>query len=150
MTKYVGLQEENTGPKEAPIIMSPQKLSFFTPCASTLLDFRLSARLSFIEIFSHRDGKRVMSPNMIRIPPERYCQNVGGMLIKTVATFRIKVKRMTETVREAVITYGFSFDLTSETELPMITGSNGSTQGASTVSIPAINEISKKVIDKLG
>ena len=47
---------------------------------------------------------------------------------------------MSETASEAVITNGFHLAL-EETELPIIMGSSGSTQGAKTVRIPATNEV---------
>ncbi len=48
-----------------------------------------------------------MIPKIMRIPPERYCQNVGGISIKIVATLSINVNRITDTVSDAVMMYGF-------------------------------------------
>ena len=38
ITKYVGLHAENIGPSDAPIITSPQILSFLYPSPRTLFD----------------------------------------------------------------------------------------------------------------
>src|SRR3989344_889506 len=70
ITKYVGEQEEKTGPRDAPITMSPQKLSFLTPSARRVLDFLLMTRLSFNAPRSQSVGKNVMSPKKIRMVPE--------------------------------------------------------------------------------
>jgi hypothetical protein len=53
---------------------------------------------------------------------------------------------MTEIVNDRAIIYGLVFDLASEIELPIITGSRGRTHGANTVINPAIKEISRNSI----
>ena len=69
--------------------------------------------------------------------------------MKYVEAFRRSVKMTTDTARDAVMTYGFHLERTSETEPPTITGRSGSTHGASTVSTPATNEIKRNVMDIL-
>ena len=90
-----------------------------------------------------------MSPKKIRMVPEKYCQNDCGISIKYVEAFRRSVKTTTDTARDAVMTYGFHLERASAREPPTITGKSGSTHGASTVRIPATNEIKRNVIPSL-
>jgi hypothetical protein len=60
------------------------------------------------------------------------------MFIKRVVAFSSKVKVIIDTAKDAAIRIGrFLFLVSPTTEPPMITGNNGRTHGASTVSIPA-------------
>lgn len=70
--------------------------------------------------------------------------------MKSDDTFNKKVKRMMDTPSEATIMYGVAL-LRPEADEPTTTGSNGKMHGAKTVSTPAMNEISRNVINiKLG
>lgn len=62
----------------------------------------------------------------------------GGILINTVVAFSNNVKTASEIANEAVMINGLLFEPVAEP--PMIIGSNGRTQGAMIVNIPAIKD----------
>jgi hypothetical protein len=143
MTKYVGEHVEKTGPSAAPTKASPQKLCCLMPFPRSLLESVDS--LESPGTFSQSDGKRSVSPKIIRMPPERYVQNSGGIIMKAVDAFSRYVKRIMETANEPTTIYGVHELLPVALE-PMTTGKSGKTHGARTVSTPAINETIKNVM----
>ncbi len=78
--------------------------------------------------------------------PENSCQKVWGIFTKVVLTFKRRVKRMTETPSEVVTTTTLLKLVPPDNEPPTITGNKEIVQGASTVSIPANNEIKNNII----
>src|SRR3989344_131737 len=144
ITKYVGEQDENTGPSAAPIIISPHTPCFWKPVVSIALDF--SEKRNFSEIFSQRLGKIMVKENAIRMIAETVVQNIGGTEMKTLLTLSRKVKSIIETTSDPMMTRGFLLFPTSETEPPIITGSSAKVQGASTVRMPAMNEMISSAI----
>jgi hypothetical protein len=103
-------------------------------------------RLNLIAPLSQIEGNMVINPKNTNTPPDRYCQKVWGISIKIVATFSARVKSITEIVNDRAIIYGLVFDLVSEIELQIITGSRGRTHGANTVINPAMKEMSRNSI----
>jgi hypothetical protein len=77
------------------------------------------------------------------IPPETHDQTSGGILMKSVLTLRRSVKRITEMPSDSVTMNAFFLP---SSDPPTMTGKSGSTQGASTVRIPAKNEMTKIII----
>ena len=146
---YVGEQLANTGPSAAPIARSPAQ-PCFSPAFSNSLS-ELPLRFSFKEILFQILGNKVISPKKITIPPLIYFQTIGSILIKAVETFNNKVKITIDEANARVIRSGFSLEL-PETELPMMIGKSGNTQGARTVNIPEIYEVksSENIIGEFG
>ena len=141
--KYVGLQDENTGPSAAPMTMSPHMPPRWFPAASSLLPpiFKDAGTTA-----SQSPGKNMKRPTMTSMPPETICQNSAGTLTNAVETFSASVNMNTDAASESVMAIarrGFAAPLTLP---PMTTGKSGSMHGASTVSAPATNEIKSNVI----
>jgi hypothetical protein len=97
-------------------------------------------------IESQNLGKTVLRPKIIIMEPDTKAQASGGIDIKNVLTLRSSVKIIIEKAKEKVTTRTFLLLGIPDTELPIITGSNGNVQGASTVKTPAINETTKSII----
>lgn len=79
------------------------------------------------------------------ITPEIIDQVYGGISIKAVLTFRMKVKRTIEIPSDAAIVKAFFLFVEADSpppaiELPTISGSKGSVHGARIVRIPAMKE----------
>lgn len=145
MTKYVGLQAEKIGPRDAPIITSPKTLFFWYPFVRILFDFRFKVFAK--ENFSQRFGKTIVRPNRKIIPPEIHFQKSWGMSIKKELAFRRSVNNMTEIPSDATTTKSlFLFGVASARERPTITGRSGKMHGASIVNTPATNETNKSNI----
>ena len=106
--------------------------------------------LSLSIIFSYRFGKTVKIPSISIINPDTTC--VRGTLVLTIGKFTLGiVKNNTDVLsnnvnaiidkpRDRIIMYGLDF-FWSETDPPIIIGKSGSTQGESTVSSPARNDV---------
>ena len=92
-------------------------------------------------------GNNVTSPKIISRPPEIICQKLCGTFIKSVETLRRSVNKNTDAPSEAEITNARRTLLSPETEPPIMTGRSGKVQGASTVSKPATNAITKSAMD---
>ena len=97
--------------------------------------------------FSQSAGKTMMSPMTMMIVPENPVQNDCGILMNAVLTLRMKVKRMTETPSEAVITRGRYLLCPSPIEPPTMTGRSEIVHGARAVSAPARNDMRKSIMD---
>ena len=140
MTKYVGLQAEKMGPRDAPIIASPQTLFFWYPVAKTLFDlrFKVFAR----EKPSHILGKTIVKPKKKIMPPEIHFQKSSGISINNELALRRSVKSTMEIPSDRTTTKSLLlFGVESVIERPTITGRRGKIHGASIVKTPAINEI---------
>jgi len=87
-----------------------------------------------------------MKPKIKTKLPEIVDQTTGSTLIKSVEAFSKIVKRVIEIISPKIIRYGRSLFL-FPTELPIITGSKGSTQGAKIVNTPAKKDRKNKVIN---
>jgi hypothetical protein len=74
--------------------------------------------------------------------PERYFHVSGDIFKKTELTLMRSVNAITDATSDAITVYA-RFLEPPATEPPTIIGKSGSTHGASTVSIPAANEIVK-------
>lgn len=146
ITVNVGLQLVNTGPSAAPNAISPKNPVCLVEVWSSSSDFADKPNLA--DNRSHSEGNNVIIPNPIKITPEIISQTKLGIPIKAVDAFKTKVKIKIETEREAIIVTGF-FILLPATAPLRITGSNVNTQGAKTVSTPAIKEIKSKSISLL-
>jgi hypothetical protein len=71
-----------------------------------------------------------------------YFQTIGSIPMKAVETLSSNVKAIMEAASASVIRTGFHLAL-PETELPIIIGKSGSTQGARTVSSPEMYEVKR-------
>ena len=133
------------GPSDAPTITSPQMVFFLNPSVSMTFDLRLMALVK--ESFSHNFGKRETKPKINMIPPESHFQKSCGTSINNVLAFNKRVKRMIDRQRDTTtIKSLLLLNVESERDLPTMTGKSGSMHGASTVKIPATNEIISRVI----
>jgi hypothetical protein len=94
---------------------------------------------SFKEILSQRVGKMLIKPKIMIIVPLKPVSREGGILTKILVAFSSNVKIIKDIAKESVIRRGLNF-CDPETELPIIIGNSGNTQGARTVSIPAKND----------
>lgn len=74
-----------------------------------------------------------------------YVQKTWGISMKRVEALSKYVKRIIETPSDATTIYGVAL-LLPEADEPITTGNNGRIQGANTVSTPAINEMTRKVM----
>ena len=82
----------------------------------------------------------------IIIIPETFVRFFGSTPDRTVVAWIIIVNIIIETDSEAIMIYGFDLLSHDPALAQSITGRSGRTQGASIVSIPAKNEIIKRVI----
>ena len=81
------------------------------------------------------------------IPPENHFQKSCGISINKVLAFSKRVKRIIDKPKEVTTTKSLLLlNVESVRDLPTITGKSGSMHGASTVNIPAINEMMRSVI----
>lgn len=103
---------------------------------------------SFIDIFSHKFGKRVITQRVIIIPHENDVQKLGGTSIKRVEVFSKREKRIVDTLKEAITSTGIFLWLPS-TLAQRIRGKIGSIQGASTVRTPEKNAIKIRLMEKI-
>jgi hypothetical protein len=92
------------------------------------------------EILFQISGNRVIRPKNTTMPPEMYFQTRGSIPMKAVDTLSSSVKAIIEKAKASVMRTGFHLAL-PETELPIIIGKSGSTQGARTVSSPEMYEV---------
>ena len=86
-----------------------------------------------------------MRPSESTMPPERYAQKYDGISIKRIDTLRSTVKSTTDRAKDSVTSTGYHrcFSLIDPARM---TGRTGRTHGASMVKIPAMKEISARVI----
>ena len=113
------------------------------PCFSPAFSRSLSEfldRPSDKDILFQRSGKSVIRPKKTTMPPEIYFQTIGSIPIKTVETLSSSVKAIIEKAKAKVILKGFHLAL-PYTELPIMIGNRGRTQGARTVKSPDIYEV---------
>jgi hypothetical protein len=96
--------------------------------------------------FSQSPGNIIVNANKIIIPPEIDVQTTCGIVINAVLHFNIRVNKTIEKISEPIMTYDLRLSFPSTIELPTITGRSGKIHGASIVSIPAINEVSSRII----
>jgi hypothetical protein len=141
--KYVGEHVENIGPRDAPIITSPQILFFWYPFPRSWLDCEES--FASPGMFSHIAGKRSVIPNSATIPPEMYVHTCCGTMTNALDAFKRYVKRIIDSASEPTTIYGVERRPPCA-EVPTTTGKRGSMHGARTVSTPAMNEIISSVI----
>jgi len=81
------------------------------------------------------------------IPPENHFQKSCGMSINKVLAFSKRVKRIIDKPKEVTTTKSLLLlNVESVRDLPTITGKSGSMHGASTVNIPATNEMMRSVM----
>src|SRR3989344_5737192 len=80
------------------------------------------------------------------MPPENHCHADCGILMSTELTFKRRVKRTTDMPSDSDMTKARRRFTPSVIEPPTMTGKSGRTQGASTVSTPAMNEIRRRTI----
>ena len=133
---YVGLQLVNTGPSANPINNSRVQ-----PVRCALLESTFfEPAFALPDVFSQSDGNKVMSPKKIKIAPEIVVQKLGGIEISAVVALSSNVNSTTENASDPIRTSTGRRRL-EPTLPPTIIGKIGSTQGASTVSTPAINEV---------
>lgn len=100
-------------------------------------------------------GNAINRPKMIIIEPDKNVQMNGGICINAELTFKRKVKLIKDIASEIIMVSTFlnrckwapvEADGECRTELPIMIGRRGSTQGARTVSIPAKKAIKKSII----
>jgi len=92
-------------------------------------------------------GKVRISPKPVRIAPEIYAQNEGGIVINAVDTLSRKVKTKIETAKEPMTIKGVSL-LRAPALVPSTTGKSGKMHGAKTVKAPATKDSVRKVIGR--
>src|SRR3989344_707903 len=144
-TKYVGEHAENTGPSAAPMTTSPQNPPRWYPAASRRFEPRLTLPTKGRR--SHNDGNIRVTPNPMMMSPESNFQNISGTPIKAVDALRRSVKTKSETPREPMMMNArFLLAPPPSTEPPTITGRMGRMQGASTVKMPAMNEMTSSTM----
>ena len=108
--------------------------------------FELSENLNLVVIDFHRFGKIVIIPSAMIIPHEKAFQKLGGTPMSTVLAFKMSEKRIIETESDPIITKGIFLFFPSSALAPITIGRSGRTHGASTVSTPERNAITRSVI----
>ena len=134
----MGEQLEKTGPRATPISTEPKIESFLLTFPSQL--WELCSNPIFSERIVQTFGKSKNIPKRRTIPPEKRFQKLWGTSIKRVVAFKIRVKKTILNPNEAVTINGLR-GFFEPAVLPIMTGNSGNTQGAKTVSKPAIKEL---------
>lgn len=141
----MGLQLEKTGHRENQTKIVQKIHDFSDDSQRIWFDF-LSNQI-LLDIFFHRFGNIVIIQKNKIIVQDIFVRIDLSNHIKNVVAFNNNENTIIEKESAKIIIYGL--DLSSCNEEPSIIGKSGKTHGASTVNIPAKNEIIKIGIYKL-